>query len=119
MAPLSPPGLIGQQVAFNVAFAADLLSTGAELFVRELPIPLTLATDIGSGKPVSGSVVRALRDFAAVEVDAGNALITFGAEYVGFQAQFVAGLIPHRSASAPMTKLVRHPVHDRNRGHHD
>jgi hypothetical protein len=107
---LSPPGLIGQQVAFHVAFATDFLSTGAELFTRELPIPLVLAADIASGKPVSASVARALRDFAAVELDAGKALVMFGAEYVEFQAQFVAGLVPRRSAGVQVTTLVHRTV---------
>jgi hypothetical protein len=110
LATLSPPGLIGQQIQFHVAFATDFLSTGAQLFARELPIPLTLAADIGNGTPVPTAVSRALNDFAAVELDAGNALLTFGAEYVGFQAQFAAGLIPHRSAGATNTTLVARPV---------
>jgi len=98
---LSPPGLIGQQVAFHVVFVTDFLSTGAQLFVRELPIPLTLASDLGGGTPLPTAVARALQDFAAVEVDAGNELLRFGAEYVGFQAQFVTNLIPSQAAAAP------------------
>jgi len=98
---LSPPGLIGQQVAFHVVFVTDFLSTGAQLFARELPIPLTLASDLGGGTPLPTAVARALQDFAAVEVDAGNELLGFGAEYVGFQAQFVTNLIPSQAAIAP------------------
>jgi hypothetical protein len=98
---LSPPGLIGQQVAFHVAFVADFLSTGAQLFARELPIPLTLLADLGGGTPLPTAVARALQDLAAVEVDAGNELLRFGAEYVGFQTQFVTSLIPSQAAITP------------------
>jgi hypothetical protein len=98
---LSPPGLIGQQVAFHIAFVTDFLSTGAQLFARELPIPLTLASDLGGGTPLPAAVARALQDLAAVEVDAGNELLRFGAEYIGFQAQFVTNLVPRPAAVAP------------------
>jgi hypothetical protein len=102
---LSPPtGLIGQQVAFHVTFVTDFLSTGARLFARELPIPLVLAADIGSGTPLPTAVSRALQDLAVVEIDAGNELLRFGAEYVGFQAQFVTGLITGQPAVAPTAR---------------
>jgi len=100
---LSPPSLIGQQVAFHVAFVTDFLSTGAQLFARELPIPLTLLADLGGGTPLPTAVVRALQDLAAVEVDAGSELLRFGAEYVGFQAQFVTSLILGQPAVATTT----------------
>src|SRR6476660_9659766 len=103
---LSPPGLIGQQVAFHVAFVTDFLSTGAQLFARELPIPLTLLADLGGGTPLPTAVVRALQDLAAVEVDAGSELLRFGAEYVGFQAQFVTSLILGQPAVATSTALT-------------
>ena len=98
---LSPPGLIGQQVAFHVVFVTDFLLTGAQLFARELPIPLTLAADLGAGTPLPTAVARALQYLAAVEVDAGNELLRFGAEYIGFQAQLVTSLIPSQAAVAP------------------
>jgi hypothetical protein len=103
---LSPPGLIGQQVAFHIVFVTDFLLTGAQLFARELPIPLTLAADLGGGTPLPTAVVRALQDLAAVEVDAGNELLRFGAEYVGFQAQFVTNLVPSQAAVAPTVTLA-------------
>ncbi|WP_319455251.1 MULTISPECIES: hypothetical protein [unclassified Mycobacterium] len=98
---LSPPGLIGQQVAFHVVFVTDFLVTGAQLFARELPIPLTLAADLAGRTPLPTAVARALQNLAAVEVDAGNELLRFGAEYVRFQAQFVTNLIPSQVAVAP------------------
>jgi hypothetical protein len=96
----SPVGLIGQQVAFHVAFVSDFLGTGAELFARELPIPLTLAGAIASGTPVPIAVNQALHDFVAVELDAGRALIGFGTEYVRFQAQFATELRPRPLSGA-------------------
>jgi hypothetical protein len=103
---ISPPGLIGQQVAFHLVFVTDFLSTGAQLFARELPIPLTLVADLGGGTPLPAAVARALQDLAAVEVDAGNELLRFGAEYVGFQAQFVTNLIPSPAAATPAPPIV-------------
>jgi hypothetical protein len=101
----SPLGLIGQQVTFNVGFVANFLGTGAVLFARELPIPVTLVTDIGTGTPLPVAVGTALQDFAAVELDAGRDLVAFAAQYVGFQAQFVAGLISGQSALGATTQV--------------
>jgi hypothetical protein len=112
----SPLSLIGQQVTFNVGFVANFLGTGAALFARELPIPVTLLTDIGTGTPLPAAIGTALQDFAAVELDAGRDLVAFAAQYVGFQAQFVAGLIPGQSAVgadtsvAPASLATRAPV---------
>lgn len=112
----SPLGLIGQQVTFNVGFVANFLGTGAALFARELPIPVTLLTEIGTGTPLPTAIGSALQDFAAVEIDAGRDLVAFAAQYVGFQAQFVAGLIPGQSALgaatsvAPVSAATRAPV---------
>jgi hypothetical protein len=110
---LSPPGLIGQQVAFHVGFVTDFLSTGAQLFARELPIPLALAADVVTGTPVPTAVVQALHDLVDVEVDAGSQLIRFGAEYVSFQAQFVTELVTGQSPTAVApptgTALARGP----------
>jgi hypothetical protein len=102
----SPLSLIGQQVTFNAGFVSNFLGTGAILFARELPIPLTLLTDIGTGTPLPAAVGRALQDFAAVEIEAGRDLVAFAAQYVGFQAQFVAGLIPGQSGLTAATSVA-------------
>jgi hypothetical protein len=105
---LSPRGLIGEQIAFNVAFATDFLSTGADLFAREFAIPRTLASELAGGTPPPVAVGHAVQTFAAVEVDAGVALVRFGHEYVRFQRQFVRGIVTGESATA--STVVRAPA---------
>ena len=117
---LSPTGLIGQQIAFNVAFATDFLTTGADLFAREFAIPRTLASEIASGTRPARAVGHAVQTFAAVEVDAGVALVRFGHEYAQFQRRFVRGIVTGGppSASTPVRASASTAVRNRS-GLHD
>jgi hypothetical protein len=92
-ATLQPVSLLGQQVNFHVGFLVDFVVTGAGLFGRELAIPGTLTQDIQNGTPVPIAVGRALQTFAQIELEAGQRLVGFAAEYVNFQVQFLTNLL--------------------------
>ena len=90
---IQPLNLLAQQVNFHVGFLVDFVVTGAQLFALEAAIPGTLAQDIQNGTPVPVALGRALLTFGGIELEAGQQLVAFGAEYVTFQLQFLTNLL--------------------------
>ncbi|MGB8404318.1 MAG: hypothetical protein WCE30_09660 [Mycobacterium sp.] len=106
LATVSLPSFINQELTFNVQFVEDFVTTGAQLFAHELPIPITLLTNIRSGVPVLTAVGRALQDLIGTELVAGRALVAFGSDYVNFQIRLVSTLFSAAPAPKPGVKTA-------------